>query len=311
MKKTFKSKFLAIILACLMVVTIGCFAGCNKEEANGVSFENAYDTSVLGGIGLMSQGLTGTGTQTATESAVVTPQGASFTITAEAKDNMLKNLTIAQNMANGDVVKSEITTSNVDGYTYMYTLSAQNIAGEEKIYQFHYNNLSTNRNETIFEGIVIIDGVTYTVRGESEIEIDEEEFSFLIKLNDNLYVEVSQETETEANKTSTEFTYELYVNGRQIYDTSVEYEQLANGNVALSFETESFLGSFEYEYEFITSNGENFVKVTVETEVNNVGNAKLAALVKITTDNEGNMTFEFTDDFVVEGNLQIPGTQPA
>ena len=135
--------------------------------------------------------------------------------------------------------------------------------------------------KSFLEGIVVIDGVEYEMKGKKEVEADESEISFKYFLNENSFVCVEQSIENEDSETEREFEYKVVNNGQMIYNYSLELENdevelktksLKDGKMVLEFEFMEFEGrkiiKAEYKNETTGEKGELFFeKVTSEAGV--------------------------------------------
>ena len=90
-------------------------------------------------------------------------------------ETIINNLKIAQNMISGDIVKSEVKTSSKEGYEFAYTISSQDLSGENRIYEFYYNETEL-RTDDLFES----DGsIAPSLRGDDIVNPDIKTFKSL------------------------------------------------------------------------------------------------------------------------------------
>lgn len=321
MKKT-RNQVLALILVGVLALSLGGLAGCLASDPQNdgtnakqtVSFTDAYDYSALGGISLLnatsSQPVSLSSVKSAKSAVGITPQpcnayrgGVAMTgvevamplsdkndvaISDSVKAEILNNLAVAQTTISGGVVKCEVTASDREGYEYTYTISAADITGEPKTYVFYYNSIAgEDEEETLMEGIVLLDGTEYGVRGERKIEEDEEEIDFKVTLDENNYVLINQEVSAEEQ----EFKYSSYQNGVKVFETKVEYEADDDGEIELKFKTKADGKEIAYKYEFFSNENGTFIEVKMEQ--NETG---IRTLIRVTTDEYGNVSYEFTTD---------------
>lgn len=295
MKK--RNKFLLGLLAgALAITSVFTLVGCNEDPpvAEGLTFNQAYDYSAVAGIGLLSDNVSSAG--------LVAQAANNADITDAEKQTVLANLAIAQGFKNGGVVRSTVTTSDRQGYEFYYTVTAADNTGASKVYEFYYNRTditdnddkAENEQEYRLNGLVILDGVEYTVIGEQEIEQGETEFNFEVKLNENFKVIIEQETDTNEE----EFSYTVYAYGNKVFETEVEYEINKNGKIELEFETKDKITNIKqtYKFEFYTEANENFVKVYIGIGTN----ATIAVKIKITENPDGTPNYEF-----INGNIAL------
>ena len=286
MKRYGKILSKAVSLICVGVLSAGILVGCGdnggkKNTAENVTFESALDSSLISGIGVLNSYSTANPVLSSTKGNVIMLSqsellNSDIPLSEEERDEIIQNLMIAQNTLNGDVIKSEVKPSDREGYEFCYTLSATDISGERKTYEFHYNEKTLpgdtdDDDDDFFEGkednrsmtgIAVMDGTEYSFVGKSEREGNESEYTFIISVDKNNYVKVEHESENR----ETEFSYTTYKDGRKVIESSVEYEVNKNGKIELSFESEIDGREVEYSYKFFKNKDESFVKVEIEND---------------------------------------------
>lgn len=131
------------------------------------------------------------------------------------------------------------------GYEYTMVVTWRDLAGETLEYTMHYNRLSTktDRNdrddwddfwedeyeeEYALEGVLVVDGQDYPVRGMRSVEEDgresESETELRVDLGGRTML-VEQESESEGREQEQEYIYSVY-EGRQLVERSAfSYEQ--------------------------------------------------------------------------------------
>lgn len=255
----------------LLLLGILVLSGCKVNNNTKVSLKNSFDYSILGGIGLLNS--FDSSVSIGTESNFIRR---SKSPTAE-EENILNNLKIAQNMITGDVVKSEIKDSKIEGYQYSYTISSQDLSGENKIYDFYYNEteLKTDEfdeKEWRLDGIVLLEETEYKIQGNREKEGNEEEIQFVVKMDDRNYVVIEEETE----KGEKEYSYTKFENGQEVFETEVSYEKSISGVVELEFSSEIEGQEREYNFTFYSNEEGDYVRVDFKDN-----QLKLKYLIKI------------------------------
>ena len=323
MRKINKSLALAASALVLGVSLVACGGKGNDNGNiinNPLSFEKAYNTSVLSGIGLLNTStavapisllaeVTETTEAEAPSQEEATPETATpeevapevkpntnpnlDKLTPEFKKEIIDNLAIAQNTINGSGTMSEVVKSDKEGYESMYTITKKDINGNDIVYTFYYNELTSKDTEElddeekkIIEGIVINGDTEYMVRGKKEIEQDEEEDEFKIMVDDKNYVII----ETEKEENETEYSYSKYVDNELVYETEVEYELNKDKEVELSFEALVNGEEVEYSYSFINKNNEAYIDVEIEK-----ANSEALVVLKVVANEDGSNSYEFVD----------------
>ncbi len=335
MKKS--TKIVTMLTICIMAATLCCFAGCQPTtnpttKTQPLSFENTMNYSAIGGIGMLTGGTaTNVSTMLSGSGSGITmlASAPSATFSQEEKDEFIRNLNIAQATLGNGAIKQEVKPSDREEYSTFYTITATDITGETKTYSFYYNevndpaNVSENEEnvdedeedeqEIHIVGIVVLDGVEYTLTGDKEIEgsgkDQEVEIKFNIKMDESKYVIIEQEME----EGEQEFSYSLYENGKLVSKSEVEYEQEEDGEIELTFSTRTKTSKMEYSYEFVTTEEGKFVEIKFKA----TAQANKKALIKILENELGEVTYEFIEQNNASGDKNNkteesnkPSTQP-
>ena len=297
MKK--RTKILAGIIAAAVIASTSILVvSCSNKNNNTTDFNSAFNHFAIGGIGLLSSysGDTSTLANKRQNGAITQLTATSNELSASEKQQMLKNLAIAANMLNGDMVQSEAGESDRVEYQRYYLVTAKDLNGENKVYKFYYNSEKTSdknhllNSESVerIEGIVVYNQIEYEVIGERELEEGEEETNFTVKLDQSNYVTIEQETENNEK----EYSYTAYQNGVKVFESSVEYQAYKSGRVELTFEREQKGEEIEYNFEFYQENSQSFVRVKYKKESTGKGYGEMA-IIQVLTDNFGNVTYQF------------------
>ncbi|MBQ7407782.1 MAG: hypothetical protein IJW13_00695 [Clostridia bacterium] len=297
MKK--RTKILAGIIAAAVIASTSILVvSCSNKNKNTTDFNSAFNHFAIGGLSLLSSysGEASTLANKRQNGAITQLTAASNELSASEKQQMLKNLAIAANMLNGDMVQSEAGEPDRVEYQRYYLVTAKDLNGENKVYKFYYNSEKTSdknhllNSESVerIEGIVVYNQIEYEVIGERELEEGEEETNFTVKLDQSNYVTIEQETENNEK----EYSYTAYQNGVKVFESSVEYQAYKSGRVELTFEREQKGEEIEYNFEFYQENSQSFVRVKYKKESTGKGYGEMA-IIQVLTDNFGNVTYQF------------------
>ena len=297
MKK--RTKILAGIIAAAVIASTSILVvSCSNKNKNTTDFNSAFNHFAIGGLSLLSSysGEASTLANKRQNGAITQLTAASNELSASEKQQMLKNLAIAANMLNGDMVQSEAGEPDRVEYQRYYLVTAKDLNGENKVYKFYYNSEKTSdknhllNSESVerIEGIVVYNQIEYEVIGERELEEGEEETNFTVKLDQSNYVNIEQETENNEK----EYSYTAYQNGVKVFESSVEYQAYKSGRVELTFEREQKGEEIEYNFEFYQENSQSFVRVKYKKESTGKGYGEMA-IIQVLTDNFGNVTYQF------------------
>lgn len=259
--------------------------GCDTSWLNESStiaplaFDCVYDYSAISGIQLLAptQGSTKMARKMQHQNEQET-QGdeKQEALTDEQKQDLIIKLEMVEEMLTNSIFKSEVLPSDKEEYETMYTLTTKNFNDIEQTYVFYYNETlkeneheqehKENKNhhdeqESRLEGIVIFNELEYQMIGEKEIKDDEVEMKFKVSLDEQNYVVINQETESDEQ----EFEYIQYVDGKKVYQTEIEFE--ANdkkGKFEVEFKEKSENGIIAYQYEFKIEEERKFVEIKIK-----------------------------------------------
>lgn len=131
------------------------------------------------------------------------------------------------------------TEQSYQDITYDYLMEVHSLNSS---YQFYYNEVEKIAFESPFddeeddieqefhvEGIVIIENTPYFVRGDKEIELDNEESEYeltlRINIDENSYLLFEEEKESERYENEQSYTYSYFLNNRLVSTTKLEFEE--------------------------------------------------------------------------------------
>ena len=174
MKK--RTKILAGIIAAAVIASTSILVvSCSNKNKNTTDFNSAFNHFAIGGLSLLSSysGEASTLANKRQNGAITQLTAASNELSASEKQQMLKNLAIAANMLNGDMVQSEAGEPDRVEYQRYYLVTAKDLNGENKVYKFYYNSEKTSdknhllNSESVerIEGIVVYNQIEYEVIG--------------------------------------------------------------------------------------------------------------------------------------------------
>lgn len=276
------------ILGLLILASIGTLTGCNtnnflNEKAKEITFESMYDYSAISGINLLN-------TNFATNLKM-------SKVTDTEKQDILDNLKVIEGMMESSITKSEELPSDKEGYETMYTLTSNNFDGSVDHYKFYYNEtiikdrdddyelFEEKEEESKIDGLVVMDGVEYTMVGEKEVEGKDLEMKFKIQLDDNNYVVIQQELESDEE----EFKNSKYEDGKKVFETSLELEKgVFDKDFEYSFKNQTAEGLVSYKYDYEVIGIDKYIIVKKEINDN-----KETIKIKVVVDNENNINYIF------------------
>lgn len=195
------------------------------------------------------------------------------------------------------------------GYETKMVVSYRDLNGKALQYELHYNSIARPDNdddddddfddrfeneseeEYGIEGVMVIDGADYAIRGERESESEgsetESETSFRVTLSDASYMLVEQSYESERNETEQEYSYSVFENGRLTERSSFEYEE-EDGETELKMTSRKGGESSVFYFERETVRGEEVIRIRVGS-----GSAAQSYYVRVQTDADGNKDYVY------------------
>lgn len=206
------------------------------EGGEAQSFAAAYRGGYEGGFG---EGNFGEGNFGSGEGAGDTQQGAGQADFSELDGYMAL---IESLLSDGGFGVRE-GASEREGYEYTMVVTWRDLAGEKLEYTMHYNRLFTKTDrdddwddfwedeyeeEYALEGVLVVDGQDYPVRGTRSVEEEgnesESETELRVDLGGRTML-VEQESESEGREQEQEYVYSVYEGRRLVERSAFSYEQ--------------------------------------------------------------------------------------
>lgn len=255
-----------ILPALAATFLVGCGSPSGTDFINGdTAKESIYAFEAVTSIGLLSEA-----------KASMNPQGLRKAISLDQAfiDSLNTYLPTIESALKGEslLTNTEVMASDDPNYQIKQVISYTDINMQTSTITMYYNETIIEDNdwddddddwddeqeqESRIEGVVLVDGVSYRMRGEKELEGDEYEVNFRYILDETSYILVEQEIE----RGETEFAYSLVQNGREVYEYSLEIE----GN-EVSLEMESGRSEYEMNFFLTTLDGKNLIGCRLEND---------------------------------------------
>lgn len=244
MKKLLTASALALTLALGLGIS-ACSDG-GKAEGNGAFGDLTTAESVYGfsaaSAGMLISSMNG-GAPAKSFSAVALSADTSVSEGENADLSELDSyMALVESLLSEGGFTSSVTASEREGYENKMTVTYRDIDGNSLGYEMYYNETAlpadddddddhfddeTEENYAI-EGVLVIDGADYTVRGtrnaESERGESESETEFRVTLGEDRYMYVEQSEEREGEETEQEYTYSLREGGSLVERSTFSYE---------------------------------------------------------------------------------------
>ncbi len=289
-----------VIFGCSAEGTSSTFE--TKEDIIGFSAVSSIialddaDTATLsyeesGSVMVLSEATTDTTTEQDTTTESDTTTGTSTSDLLAEIEELKEYLPIINSfLGDSSGYSVSVETSEMAEYEHKMLISVTDIDGEMKTYEFHYNETfedeeaddeeedqdtedteateeddsdddDDERNSTL-SGIMVVGEQTYSLTGEREVETGEESLEMTASIDDNNYVIIEYESESEDSEVETEFLSETYKNGDMVKMTEIEFEREDDETeLNLHFIEGDNESIFEFEHE---TDDENTFEISFE-----------------------------------------------
>ena len=281
-------KLVISLLASAALATTLCLTACGEQKSilQGNDAQSVYAFSAASAAMLVSENVADPAPTEDTENQPADPapaepapeQGGDTTgdniapeqtppaQTEEGTEELDGYMAIANAILTGVGFKVEERASDLDGYESMTMISAPSLGGGAREYEMHFNKTlipdfdddrddDEEEREYALEGIMIIDGAEYEVRGTREVESErgesESETKFYVYLERDSYILVEHSYETERGESEQEYSYTLVRDGQKVEESTIEIERERD----------------EYEVELTAKIGRHTYELTLESEV--------------------------------------------
>ena len=236
-------------------------------------------------------------------------QADTFDILAEIDDLTPYLDLVSSFMGEGNNFNVDVSTSDHEDYEHQMIISTVNMEGETINYTLYYNETFEDDEEdfdpeeydSVIEGIMIIDEVTYTLYGERQIDLGEDSLELEAKLDDENYVTLDYEIEIESDEHSFEFDYEMYRDGQLVMSIEIEFEE-DDEETELSLKFIKGNRESEFDFEVEIDGDERTVEIEYRISVDGNVIEEGEAEVKIVYNAE-------TDQYVIRYEIQTKGEE--
>ena len=259
-----------MLLGVLFTLFIGLVACSETEQQTRVAdtAEEQVGLSALASIGALNEMQ-----RLQTMSTTTGPQTLSVLDDIEVLDSideLEEYLDLVRTFTGEDSFDVNVDVSEMEDYEYVMAIQFINIEGQNDVYYLHYNETIVEEDEedgeyeSVIEGIMEINGQTYQVRGDREVDEDEEEFEFKAFLDDENYVTVSYEFEDDGEETELELVIEMFIDNQLVKRVEIEFEE---ENDELELELKFVEGTRESSFEFEIETDGNETTVEIEYKI--------------------------------------------
>ena len=186
-------------------------------------------------------------------------------------------------------VKTVISYRGMDGSTLSYVMYYNETLRPD--YDDDRDDRDENEQDFSIEGVMVIDGTDYAIRGvrstESEPGETEDETEFVVTLSATSRMVVEYGSETEGSESEREYNYSLYENNRLVERSTFEYEsERGETEIEMTYRKDGVTTVFFFDKELVR--GEEVIRIRVGS-----AQSSDAYYVHIVTDADGGTHYEY------------------
>lgn len=186
-------------------------------------------------------------------------------------------------------VKTVISYRGMDGSALSYVMYYNETLRPD--YDDDRDDRDENEQDFSIEGVMVIDGTDYAIRGvrstESEPGETEDETEFVVTLSATSRMVVEYGTETEGSESEREYNYSLYENNRLVERSTFEYEsERGETEIEMTYRKDGVTTVFFFDKELVR--GEEVIRIRVGS-----AQSSDAYYVHIVTDADGGTHYEY------------------
>lgn len=273
MKKTLVTAGLAVLGAAAFA-----FAGCDNGTSALASAQDVYGMGAVSTVRLLGCELSGSAVKSLSAVKIADVASESETeeegAVKEQAEKFNEYFTMLDSFLGEEVVTTKAvrnTDEQYAQYEIKLTITGKDLLGETETYLMYYtetlHKAKTEDDETeeeyTLEGVMVLDGEDYALRGERSYEEERGETENDLKIraypdpeDKDTYVQMKQENSVEKNETETEYVYSVVRDGKLIEETAVEFETEQKDNKE----------EIKYELEFRSGDAKGSYKLEKETK---------------------------------------------
>ena len=243
-----KKAILTLAIAAALILTLGLSA-CKTDgrQAEGGRFDELTTAREVYGFSAASAGTLVSAMNGGAAQASL--KAMSETTDQETVDTLNRYMMLVESMLGDGSFGIVAGESDRAEYAVKETVTYRDLLGNPVEYVLYYNETEVTdedddaheaeaEKDFDIEGVMVIDGADYAVKGEKETEREEGESEseciFTVTLGETKRLVLKQETETEEGETEPEFVYSTYENGEQTERSTFKYEK-EDGETELEF----------------------------------------------------------------------------
>ncbi len=258
--KNKSQKVIVTLLALILLVVSGCQTSTNSEDSEIVlsTSEQVLGFATLSAVEELKQDV------------IVEEE------TDESLDEKIESKLYIANTFLNDIGEFDVEVKEGSLQGYEKTMIINYVDMNEKIntHEFHYNEtiieIEDDDVESVISGVIIVNGVEYSLTGTKEEEEEEYEYDLIASLDDENYITISYEVEQESqSEIEKEFEYERFVDNQLAYYMEIEFEVEEEGEKEITIKLLD--GDFESEYSFESELEDGREEIKIEYKISQAG----------------------------------------
>lgn len=323
MKIAAKVRNVAIIMAisALVILSVGLTACSSNVFGNGDKFDKLTTAESVYGFSAASAGILISAMNGGEASALASSARLAQTSSADgiqpgeettgpSADAELSELdgymSLVDSLLSDGAFSSDVSASDRAEYDNKMTITYTDISGNRLQYVMYYNEILVDfddedwdeiEEEYAIDGVMVIDGIDYAIRGERSYEEDggetESETEFRVTLGNDtyMYVEQKYETESERGKTEVEqeYSYSVRSGGRVVERSTFSYEE-EDGETELEMVTYRDGVTSRFMFKREKYRGKEAIRIRVGS-----GRDVKTYIVSITENADGTVSYDYAE----------------
>lgn len=317
-----RNALIVLAISALVILSAGLTACASNVFGGGDKFDKLTTAESVYGFsaasaGILISAMNGGEASVLTSSArlaepssaegILPDDGAVTDPSADAELSELDGyMALVDSLLSDGVFSSDVSASDRAEYDNKMTITYTDISGNRLQYVMYYNEILVDfddddwdefEEEYAIDGVMVIDGIDYAIRGERSYEEDgeetESETEFRVTLGNDtyMYVEQKYEFEYEHGKTEVEqeYSYSVRSGGRVIERSTFSYEE-EDGETELEMVTYRDGVNSRFMFKREKYRGKEAIRIRVGT-----GRDTKNYIVSITENADGTVSYDYVE----------------
>lgn len=317
-----RNTLIVLAISALVILSAGLTACASNVFGGGDKFDKLTTAESVYGFsaasaGILISAMNGGEASVLTSSArlaepssaegILPDDGAVTDPSADAELSELDGyMALVDSLLSDGVFSSDVSASDRAEYDNKMTITYTDISGNRLQYVMYYNEILVDfddddwdefEEEYAIDGVMVIDGIDYAIRGERSYEEDggetESETEFRVTLGNDTYMYVEQGYESEFehgdNSVEQEYSYIIRDRGRVVESSTFSYEtERGETELKMSAYRDGKTTMFTFDRE--TVRGREVIRLRIGS-----GRDVRSYLVNVVTSPDGTVHYEYTE----------------